>query len=282
MAARRAIACAHMATTSSSPLGVKLGGGKTAEVHAWGPDKVIKLYQGEIPERRIEAEARNVAALHAAGLPVPRFFEQVEITGRRGSVFERIEGASISASLRKNPFRLFPLARRFAAVQRLMHGTERSDLPPVAEHLRRVIAHVSTLKPVQKNQLNMLLDSLPPGDFVCHFDFHPSNVILSPRGPVVLDWASARRGNPLADVARTCVLLATDHLSASTAPVAKIWNKAFAGTYLRGYFDGATGTRHELERWIAILAAAKLRKAEAREIPVLTRLVERGLRNQPP
>ena len=271
-----------MVTTSPSPLGTKLGGGKAADVHAWGADQVIKLYQPAIPDRRIEAEAGNVQALHAAGLPVPRFFEQVEIAGRRGSIFERIEGPSISASLRNNPFRLFQLARRFAAVHRRIHGIERPELPPVAEHLRRVIADVSALSLGQKNQLHALLHSLPAGSFVCHFDFHPTNVILSPRGPVVLDWASARHGNPLADVARTCVLLATDHLGARAAPVMTIWNHAFGRAYLRGYFNGATQTRDELERWITILAAAKLRKAKGSEIAVLTSLVERGLRNQPP
>jgi uncharacterized protein (TIGR02172 family) len=271
-----------MATTRFSPLGVKLGGGKAAEVHAWSTDKVVKLYQPDVPERRIDAEARNAQALHAAGLPVPRFFEQVEIGGRRGSVFERTDGLSIAASLRKNPFRFFRLAKRFAATHRLIHGTERPELPPVTEHLRRVIAHAAALSLIQKNQLNALLASLPSGTSVCHFDFHPSNVILSPRGAAVLDWGSARHGNPLADVARTCVLFATDHLTASGGPVAKIWNNTFAQAYLRYYFEGTTQTRGELELWITILAATKLRKAKAPEIPVLMQLVERGLRSQSP
>ena len=272
-----------MATTDPlPPLGAKLGGGKAADVHAWGPDKVVKLYQSDIPDRRIKVEASNARTLHAAGLPVPRFVEQVQIDGRRGSVFERIEGRSISASLRKNPFRFFQLAGRFAAVHRLIHRIESSGLPPLTEHLRRVIAQVSALSLAQKDQLNSLLDSLPAGVSVCHFDFHPSNVILSPRGPVVLDWGSARCGNPLADVARTCILFATDHLSAPVAPMVKIWNDAFTQAYLHYYFDGATQTRKELERWIAILAAARMRKAGVPETPVLMRLVERGLRNQPP
>jgi uncharacterized protein (TIGR02172 family) len=267
-----------MATTDPlPPLGAKLGGGKAAHVHAWSADKVVKLYQPDIPDRLVDAEARNVQALHAAGLPVPRFFEHVEIAGRRGSVFERIKGRSISASLQANPFRLFRLAREFAAVHRLIHGTERSELPRVADNLRRVIAGVSALTAAQRDELIALLESLPSGTSVCHFDFHPSNVILSPRGPVVLDWGSARSGNPLADVARTCVLFATDHLEASAAPVARIWNSTFARAYLRCYFEGATQTRNELERWITILAAAKLRKAGAREVSVLMRLVERGL-----
>jgi aminoglycoside phosphotransferase (APT) family kinase protein len=42
-----------------------------------------------------------------------------------------------------------------------------------------------------------------------HMDFHPGNVILSPRGPVVIDWAIARAGEPVLDVAMTWVICAT-------------------------------------------------------------------------
>jgi uncharacterized protein (TIGR02172 family) len=272
-----------MATTDPlPPLGARLGGGKAADVHAWGREKVIKLYQPDIPRRLIEAEARNSQVLHAAGLPVPRFFEHVEIAGRRGGVFERIEGRSMSALLRINPFRLSQLARRLADIHRLIHGTKRPELPPAVNNLRRVIASVSALTAAQRDQLIALLESLPAGSSVCHFDFHPSNVLLSPRGPIVLDWGSARHGNPLADVARSYVLFATDHLWAPAGPVAKLWNKAFARTYLRCYLAGAEQTREELEHWITILAAAKLRKAEAPEIAVLMPVVEHGLRNQLP
>ena len=169
-----------MATTNPLPaLGAKLGDGKTAEVFGWDADKVVKLYQPDLPDRRIKVEASNAQTLHAAGLPVPRFFQHVEIAGRRGSVFERIEGRSISASLGRNPFRLFRLAREFAAVHRLIHSTGRPELPPVTDHLRRVIAAVSVLAAAQRDELLALLESLPGGSSVCHLDFHPSNVILS-------------------------------------------------------------------------------------------------------
>ena len=42
-----------------------------------------------------------------------------------------------------------------------------------------------------------------------HMDLHPGNVILSPGGPVVIDWAIARAGEPALDVAMTWVLCAT-------------------------------------------------------------------------
>lgn len=41
---------------------------------------------------------------------------------------------------------------------------------------------------------------------MCHGDYHPGNIILSPRGPVVIGWITACHGNAVADVARTVLL----------------------------------------------------------------------------
>ena len=40
-----------------------------------------------------------------------------------------------------------------------------------------------------------------------HLDLHPLNVIMAERGPVVIDWTNAARGDGLTDVGLTYVLL---------------------------------------------------------------------------
>ncbi len=46
------------------------------------------------------------------------------------------------------------------------------------------------------------------GGALVHLDLHPLNVIMEPeRGPVVIDWANASRGDGLFDVGVTYVLL---------------------------------------------------------------------------
>ena len=42
-----------------------------------------------------------------------------------------------------------------------------------------------------------------------HFDINPTNVILSPDGPVLIDWTNAGEGDPAVDVALTYVILMT-------------------------------------------------------------------------
>ena len=49
---------------------------------------------------------------------------------------------------------------------------------------------------------------LGAGTALLHLDLHPENVILTQRGPVVIDWPNAARGPGAADVAHTWVVLA--------------------------------------------------------------------------
>src|SRR5262245_34511626 len=63
------------------------------------------------------------------------------------------------------------------------------------------------------DQLHLIAapDWLPPlgtgGDRLVHLDLHPLNVVMTVRGPVVIDWTNAAGGDPLLDVALTYVLL---------------------------------------------------------------------------
>ena len=48
------------------------------------------------------------------------------------------------------------------------------------------------------------------GGALLHRDLHPGNVILSPDGPVVIDWTNAAGGDPALDVALVWVILVGD------------------------------------------------------------------------
>ena len=59
-------------------LGQKIGGGATADIHAWAPGQVVKLFKAiaslhcSIAGRRAEASARYRTVLLLMALPFPR------------------------------------------------------------------------------------------------------------------------------------------------------------------------------------------------------------------
>jgi Ser/Thr protein kinase RdoA (MazF antagonist) len=75
---------------------------------------------------------------------------------------------------------------------------------------QRLAAHISLASELAAERKRALLAGLqvmPDGDQLCHFDFHPMNVLGPVDRPVVVDWTDACRGTAQADVCRSHVLL---------------------------------------------------------------------------
>ena len=151
-----------------------LGRGREADIVDLGDGTVLRRYRaGGNPEH--EALVMEHARRH--GYPVPRVVDVRD----SALVLERVDGPTMLEDLRRRPW----LLRRHAGVLADLHAR----------------LHEITAPPE--------LSQAGPGDTVLHLDFHPHNVLLTARGPVVLDWTNARRGDPALDVALTWVILAT-------------------------------------------------------------------------
>ena len=98
---------------------------------------------------------------------------------------------------------------------------------------------------------------MPAGDQLCHGDFHPGNIMVTDRGPVIIDWMTASRGTGCGDVARTAIIL-----EAATPPegTPMRWllewiRKRFLATYFKTYFQVRPLDRDSFAAWRAIMAA---------------------------
>ncbi|MEV4275204.1 phosphotransferase family protein [Actinoplanes xinjiangensis] len=68
------------------------------------------------------------------------------------------------------------------------------------------------------------------GDRILHRDLHPENVMLTSRGPVVIDWHNAAHGRPAVDVCLTAVIMA--QVAASPAHSHAVAAAAFLTAFL--------------------------------------------------
>jgi hypothetical protein len=76
-------------------LGEKIGEGAFADVHAWAPGQVVKLFKAGVPQRVSWWEARMTRAVFAAGGPAPEVLGEVTLEGRFGIVLARLDGPTL-------------------------------------------------------------------------------------------------------------------------------------------------------------------------------------------
>ena len=72
-------------------LGEKIGEGLSADVHAWMPGQVVKLFKSAVSPRLSRHEARMTRAVFAAGAPAPEVLGEVTLEGRFGIVLSRFD-----------------------------------------------------------------------------------------------------------------------------------------------------------------------------------------------
>lgn len=262
--------------------GPLLAAGRTAEVFAWGDGEVLKLLRPGFPPELADLEARLVAAVRATGFAVPAVRAVVEVNGRRGVVFDRVDGPSMWQEILRRPWTARRWARGLAELHADMHGRSLegvplADLPPLLPRLRRRIEEGPLPGPVKRAALRAT-ENLADGDAICHLDFHPGNVFLTPKGPVIIDWLDAARGPPLADVARTALLIDVARPPKGMGGRHLMgWLRRPFQSYVRRYGEMRPHPPDALAAWRIPIAAARADEGIADERRRLRRILERAL-----
>lgn len=253
-------------------LGRLIGRGREAEIYAWGEDQVLKLFYPSVSRIRGEVEATAARVAEEAGVGTPAVGETIEVDGRYGVVFERVDGPSMLAHLTTHPWQLPRLARQLAELHAAIHACKAPNLASLKDEIRGWIEGADADAGLKEAVLRRV-EPLPDGDSLCHGDFHPDNVIMSLRGPMVIDWSAGRRGHPLADVARTWLI---SRLSVAPADWKGRWTPllkvlltvsrvAFFGFYLRRYRQLRPFADEELATWKLPMVVLRLAREDIPE-----------------
>ena len=252
--------------------------GRTAEIYLWDDRHILKLYRDWCPSDWVEYESQMARAVYEAGIPSPRAGELVEVNGRRGLIYQRLEGISMLEDMNARPWMIWKHARSLAELQVKIHQKSVAGLPSYKDRLRYDIRETSQLTNVLREKVLAMLDLLPDETRVCHGDFHPANIFLTPDGPVAIDWMTACSGSPWADVARTSLVLSIGAKAAGkqVSLFIRAAINLYHRTYLSRYRALTTGNSDELNRWIPVIAAARLNENIIPEHDALIRIVEQG------
>ncbi|WP_030162421.1 phosphotransferase, partial [Glycomyces sp. NRRL B-16210] len=167
-----------------------IGAGRESKVYALDERTVLRRSGFDVGgEACVMRHAREL------GIDVPRV---VDVSGG-DLVMERLHGPTLAAELiagRRTP------AEASAVMLGLLDRLHRLDAPDWLPSSPR----------------GLDLDGLPGPARLLHLDLHPENVILTDRGPVLIDWANAAAGPAEFDTAVTWAIMAGVDLAAAGLP----------------------------------------------------------------
>jgi len=261
---------------TTAKLGQPIARGRTAEIYAWGDGQILKLFNAGWHPGWVDYEARVARAVYETGAPVPAVGDVIELEGRLGLVYGRVEGPSLLRRIQARPWTFPAAGRLLAELHAALHEKRAPTLPPQRERLERRISAAQPLTPELRARALAALQALPDGDRLCHGDFHPDNILITARGPVIIDWVDATRGNPLADVARTIVLLTGAIPPMPGRRLIEALRGKFLAIYRARYRRLTSAGEQEIAAWLPVVAAARLDEGIAEEQERLLALVRQG------
>jgi tRNA A-37 threonylcarbamoyl transferase component Bud32 len=182
------------------PIGPKIAEGRDSEIFEHAPGQVLRV--ARVP-RDLRPEARIMNYVREHDSPAPEVFD----AGDGWLGMERLDGKSL-----------------LVAMPRTLKGIRDGAL--ITAHLHKRLAAIPAPDWLPEAPG-------PPGNDVLHLDLHPMNIMQTRRGPVVIDWGIARRGDGAVDVAATWALLHAGQVEGSRLQRAIV---SFGRGYLIKYF----------------------------------------------
>lgn len=260
-------------------LGKPIAYGRTAEIYEWHNEQVLKLFYGWFELEDIEYEVRIARAIHASGLPVPGVGDLIQVNKRNAIVYQRLDGNTMLKNMTRKPWNFLKYARRVAELHFEIHTCAiQADIPSQRQKLVSKIRHAEDLPKHLREKIMAVLETMPDDHKLCHGDYHPNNILMTAQDEIVIDWIAASNGNPLADVARTTVILLG---AAETQQIQGLLEKTlvrmFHSAYIRHYFKLSPGGEAEYDRWLPIVAAARLSENISEVQKWLIAEVQKGL-----
>ena len=169
-------------------------------------DRLIKSFDESYSKAGILNEALNQARVEETELNIPKVLGVTVVDGRWSLIWEYIDGETLEALMLKHPEKEEEYLNFFVDLQIRMSA----ERVPLLGHLRdkmHMKISASAYPATVRYDLHMRLDGLPRHNKLCHGDFQPSNVVITPDGtPYIIDWSHATQGNGSADAARTYLI----------------------------------------------------------------------------
>ena len=151
-------------------------------------DLVAKVFDETFPKSDILNEALNQARVEETGLNIPKIEEVTKIDGKWAIISTYIEGKTLKQLMDENPEKTDEYLNLFVDVQINILNQKAPLLNKLQDKMNRKISETD-LDATTRYELHTRLNGMHRHSKVCHGDFNPSNVIITPDGtPYVISF----------------------------------------------------------------------------------------------
>lgn len=231
-----------------------IASGQEAVVYRNG-ELAVKVFNESTPKTAALYEAFTHSRIEDTGLLVPKIHEVSKKDGKWAITMDCIEGKTLYDVMLEDPQHMEDHINSMVDLQVEIHSKKAPHLARQKDRFITQIQGLSYIDDSKKYELLTRLDGMPKHKKLCHGDFHPMNIIIKEGEYYIVDWVNASRGNASADVANTYLIMS-------------LKNKETAEIYLNTFCDKTNTRKDYVQRWIPIVAAARLteNKEEEREL----------------
>jgi hypothetical protein len=220
-----------------------------------GELRMVKLYAAGTSRAVIEKELEITELMKRYGLETPFIHGMVERQGRWGISYDKVLGPSYTQWMAEHPSVFNKLIDYFAHEHHEVHLHRVPELPRLKDVLAERIQEEDGFDSVEKESLMKRLDRLRDGNWLCHMNYVPDNIVISLDGPVVFNWEGAVRGDYLADVAMTSLRMEGWVPQIKEMEAAAQFRDSFRFGYIKEYMKISGRFDDELATWIELLRA---------------------------
>lgn len=222
-------------------------------------DKAVKVFDEEFSKAEVLNEALNQARVEEIGINMPKIHEVTKVDGKWAIVSDFIEGKTLAQIMDENPDKIDELMDKFVDIQIKILSKRSPLLTDLRDKMQRKISSTK-LDATTRYELHTRVNSMKKHNKVCHGDFVPSNIIITPEGEYyVIDWAHVTQGNGAADAARTYLMLTLGK------------KEDLAEKYLDTYCAKTDTAKQLVQLWMPIVAASQSVKGIPEEQELLMR-----------
>ena len=222
-------------------------------------DKCIKVFDSDYSKADVLHEALNQARIEETGLNIPKVLEVTMVNGQWAIVLEYIEGKTLAELMEEDSQNTDKYLELLVDLQIEVQSKTCAGLHKLKDKMNRKISE-SSLDATTRYELHTRLEGMPKHKKVCHGDFNPSNIVITPDGkPYIIDWNHATQGNASADIARTYLLFCLEN------------KNDLAEKYLDLFCKKSDTAKQYVQKWMPIVAASQSVKGNEQEREFLLR-----------